>query len=441
MKLNYKRIGVVALLSTTLVPGCNSSKKEPIVDTQTAKQDGKKESGSVIFLIEALNDNNAEAKVNAIRDLERIGAPAVPQLIQAWKTSKIPVQKSITEAIVKIGKIAVPELIEALKDADIRKHTAEALGEIGDKRAVPQLMQEIHGNPSEVQKAVIEALGKIGDPQVVPVLIEEYKSGNARLEIVNALGRMGDKRATPVFTDALKSPDATMVIEAAFGLGTIADPKTTRPLLEALRNTENDNARNRITFTLSKIGKPAVPELIKALNDERINGYAAEALGRIKDARALPALINIVKNKKSKIRANAALSLGLIGDRMAVPALMAAYRENNVDLQKIIALTLGEIKDNRSVPLLVEALKHEDVNVRLMAAHSLGKIGDKSVVPVLIEAMENGNTYAIEALGNIGDASAIPALEREKSKQIHDDQVLYSQACIAIRRIESRSEK
>jgi HEAT repeat protein len=58
---------------------------------------------------------------------------------------------------------------------------------------------------------------------------------------------------------------------------------------------------------------------------------------------------------------------------------------------------LGEIKDARAVPYLVEALDDKDDFVRFFAAEALGKIGDPSAVEPLMESVKN-NSSAADAL-------------------------------------------
>ena len=56
-------------------------------------------------------------------------------------------------------------MIEALKDDSkyVRKAAAEALGEIGDKVAVPVLIETLHDTNKYVRRAAANALGRIGD--------------------------------------------------------------------------------------------------------------------------------------------------------------------------------------------------------------------------------------------------------------------------------------
>jgi len=70
----------------------------------------------------------------------------------------------------------VEGLIKALKhkDFEVRKNATDALGEIGDVRAIEPLIQALKDKGRGVQKYAAKALGEIGEPAVEP-LIEALK--------------------------------------------------------------------------------------------------------------------------------------------------------------------------------------------------------------------------------------------------------------------------
>jgi HEAT repeat protein len=77
------------------------------------------------------------------------------------------VREGAAEAIGKIGDPrAVEQLIKALNDSDWRVHrnSASALGRIADGRAVEPLIRALNGRDLGVRQSAAEALGKIGDP-------------------------------------------------------------------------------------------------------------------------------------------------------------------------------------------------------------------------------------------------------------------------------------
>lgn len=82
--------------------------------------------------------------------LGRIGAPAVPQLIDALRNRDPEVRKQAAEVLARMGadaRAAVPDLVRLLDDEDlaIRKTAARTLGRIGPDaaEAVPALMRNL----------------------------------------------------------------------------------------------------------------------------------------------------------------------------------------------------------------------------------------------------------------------------------------------------------
>jgi HEAT repeat protein len=118
------------------------------------------------------------------------------------------------EAAIELGQAKNPKylqfLTEALKDSDkaIRWTAAEALWEMGDKAAVPALIEYLEkGEAYEWGKVVtMNALASLKDPQAVEPLIRVLESPNPflRRSAAVALFTIGDQRAIPVLIGLLK---------------------------------------------------------------------------------------------------------------------------------------------------------------------------------------------------------------------------------------------
>ena len=86
--------------------------------------------------------------------------------------------------------------------------------------------------------------------------------------------------------------------------------------------------------------KKAVEKIIKMLKDEWVNVriYAVTSLGKLGDAKAVPALIEVMENSSENdlVRAGAAAALGVLRDQRAL-----------LPLRKLIidAEELGELED------------------------------------------------------------------------------------------------
>ena len=87
-----------------------------------------------------------------------------------------------------------------------------------------------------------------------------------------------------------------------------------------------------IKRALLKIGPPAIPHLLQALDDptlaqrpERIGRWrAAWVLGQMRNTSVVPTLIEALSQAKADVRPQIALALGYIGDIRAIPALQKA---------------------------------------------------------------------------------------------------------------------
>jgi len=337
--------------------------------------------------------------------------------------------------IVKIGKPAVPALVEALEikrkeykgihepqNIKFCENIAVILGEIGDTSAVPALISELE-SPLSIDKSYAAiALGKIGDERAVPALIAAVHSASGFL-VGGEISSWAQGERASVFYDA---QDA-----------------------------------------LLKIGKPAVPALIRVLNHydhhsrywqrQTISAYAAELLIRIGKP-AVHDLIEALKSPDWIIRQRAAIILGEIGDTSVVPALIEVLSDSDVRVRESASIALGKMKDERAIPGLLNALmnfSHEGhahigpgtsgfmsdstlywLNSDFITPDSaeavkstvyqgdrpfqgieiaLGKIG-KSAIPGLIDALKQNDMRigrsALAALGNMKDPEAIREMMR-----------------------------
>jgi HEAT repeat protein len=272
----------------------------------------------------------------------------------------------------------VKGLIRALsykKYCDVPKGAAEALGVIGDSRAVKPLLIAIAAHKdrhTDVCTAAAEALVKIGASAVEPLIAAlKDRDSDVRIAAVEALGKIGDTRAVEPLIAALKDRDSHVCIAAVKALGKIGDTRAVEPLIAALKD-----------------------------RDRFVRYAAVEALGKIGDTRAVEPLIAALKDSDSILRKVAAEVLGKIGDPRAVEPLIAALNDSDSGVRKVAAEALGMIGDPRAVEPLIAALNDSDSKVRKVAAEVLGKMGDTRAVEPLIAALKDSDVRkaAVEAL-------------------------------------------
>lgn len=188
---------------------------------------------------------------------------------------------------------AVEPLIAVLKDNDedgnLRVRVVDALGQIADPRAAEPLASVL--KETETQPHTRGTSIKVGrNCRINTSLPFSFRS-----HLVDALGKIKDPRAADALILTLKDKD--LQNQAADALHSIGAPAV-EPLIAALkipeyRNLQSSDGQPILKEELVAIGTPAVEPLIATLKnaDPYVRQQAADALGDIKDPRALEPLI------------------------------------------------------------------------------------------------------------------------------------------------------
>jgi HEAT repeat protein len=138
-----------------------------------------------------------------------------------------------------------------------------------------------------------------------------------------------------------------------------------------------------------------------------------EAAGR---ARALAIVSRPGREANAALRRHAALFLAQVADGAGVMVLAEALDAcaGNEASCKSIIVALGKLRDARAVPALIAHLP--DVLTRLEVVQALGEIGDASAEPALVERLKSDEyvpvrVAAAHVLARMGGARAVLALK------------------------------
>lgn len=326
------------------------------------------------------------------------------------------------------AKKDVYELTKALlytDDVEVRLAAAAALGELGGSEAVTALLHEVK-EKSPLRVASIKALGRIGDDRAVPLLIfclnsDDLNASNAAEDalvqigvpavpdLIKLLDDVTGKAAKPmeilvrIGKPAKLALFSALYVQSGIPRKYIADiicsigpdvddiSYLTKTLAYTVKPTGDSDVAAVGRLIFSKIGKPAVPELVRALRD--------------------PELF---------VRANAALALGTMGGVAidAVPHLIASLNDHPY-VVRYASQALEKIgADPTTIVLqLMQSLRKEDPATRGNAAIALGGFGEKAsqAIPLLVEALVDPKssiaTEAAEALSKMGQAAKDAAVK------------------------------
>lgn len=340
-------------------------------------------------LITLLNDKYHYVRRKAAEALTSLGWQPGNSTQRAQRAIAL---KEWEEAIC-LGEAAVDSFISVLKDKEsyVRKHAVDALGKIGDSRAVGPLTTLLSDEQSSIRKAVAIILGDLGDPRAVGQLIAAFMKVGEEAEVISALDTSLNKLIPlPVRLKLIA------VIQANSHIG-------------ALRHSDHEK-RKDAAWNLSKIITPhAVEPLIAALRDENLHvrWCAAEALGNQGDPRAVEPLIAVLEKDTHMFSIFGILAVNLLksddeswlarGEKYLLPYILdGGWDSQNKGLvpatdspRQPAAEALGKLGDVRAVNPLIAALKDKQWDVRLTAAEALGKLKDTRAVEPLITALKD----------------------------------------------------
>lgn len=132
----------------------------------------------------------------------------------------------------------VPFLLEWLGDAEHRYFAAKLLGELRAGEAVQPLIRLLDAGDRVTRSSAADALARIGDRRAVPPLVERATGEGdvvSRAWAIDALGRLRDPRATRPLCELLTDHSADVRSAAAHALGQLGDLTAVEPLRRAQR--------------------------------------------------------------------------------------------------------------------------------------------------------------------------------------------------------------
>jgi twitching motility protein PilT len=293
------------------------------------------------------------------------------------------------------------EHIEPLKNTQslpLVRAIVEALRNYKSGSAIEWLTRKLRLGPNAIRLAALASLEAIGTDDVVPRVGEALRHPHlvVRNRAAEALSSLATQRKVELARTViwlLRSRDVNvrrMAVELARKIG---DPtgELTQKLLRFLRD-EDWWVRERVADALVEMsGQNLTRYVVDYLTDESdvVRRYAVGFLKRLKDPRALGALVRTAQNDADWwTREWAIEAMAEIGDLRAAPYIADILeREPNMVVPCLCAL--GTLRAVDQLELVARSLSHVEADVRLEAARALGEIGDRAAVAALMPLLED----------------------------------------------------
>jgi len=325
-------------------------------------------------------------------------------------------------------------------DALVRGQAALAMGRIGNRAALPDLVELMADPDTAVRQDAVFALGLLGDPAAIPALRELVVNSAASAqsvvhsEAVTALLKIGqaDSTARAGVADLVRqillreSADveaggvSPVVEQALLESWRLADDAPVGVLVQ-LAETRNLTARRRAVYSLMRLRAVAAARVMLAAiddDDPDVRANAARTLTKryvesagIDPAASAERLIRRLADDEPGVRINALRSLGGYEDPRYSDAVIDRIddAEPNVRVQALVAL--GQLGGMRASSVLEEATRDGSYAEREEALWGLARVDRTRGIRIAASWITSGEwqrryagTNALAVLG--GDTAA-----------------------------------
>lgn len=246
---------------------------------------------------------------------------------------------------------------------------------------------------SEVSAAALEAIIALPDQRVIDLMIDRFAHGDATsrekaAQYLRHQARLEPKRMRERMLHLMgEGEDATrrLSVEILLATGERQDV-----LLDILRFSTDlvGWLRTRILETLQTFGDTLLEPALALLShtDEHIRTNALVLAEQFNDPRVVEPVTRLLQAPDWWLRITACDTLGRLKDERAVPALVAALADEDTRWAAIDAL--AQIGSSLALKPLVQMLRDPRAEVRLEVVRAFSRFDDPRLVPYLQQLME-----------------------------------------------------
>jgi len=226
---------------------------------------------TVQYLVPALKDESEYTRRSAVEVLNEICNPdSVKDLLGAIKDDDWWVRARAGDALAEIGgpKVvsSVLELIND-EDEDIRRTAIEILNATKDEAAVDSLIKATDDKDWWVRERAVDALAHIGNKKALPKLLDMLgKNPKTDTVVIRALGKLGDADIISQIVPMLKRPEREIQVEAIKAIGHLVDEQradTIRGLMLKIKQSDDRTIANSADKALKEIDSKFSPDVLE----------------------------------------------------------------------------------------------------------------------------------------------------------------------------------
>lgn len=380
---------------------------------------------------------NIAAHSTTLKGKERLSV--VNALLTFTKPNQpVQVRKAALQSLAICGTDdAVPALAKLLEDEQVREDSLAALKQIGTPVAAKAIANAALTARGNWLNSLLSTLGEMRQPEGVPVLLNAFKKGDIETKrvAVNALGLIGDTRAIPIIIEAVQKgfPSAydalTRTGEALLAKKQLSE--AANAFEQAFRLARNEHEKCAALIGLGKVGSAkSLPILVDALDDPdlKVSSAAKEALVTYRHPDTARGFQQMFRRANPKEKVGLLQVIVARKEPIAVKLLQESSASNNEELRLAALELMGQIDDfSLEQTLWAEIIKgsRKSKTVALNSYLNLAQIRAKKGKVELARTMfEQGlrvaedigaselQSKALLGLAMVGSEKSLPVIDR-----------------------------
>jgi len=267
----------------------------------------------------------------------------------------------------------------ANSSGEVRLLSAQLLDKLDGKKYYPDIKKLLNDSNDNVLIGVAEILAARNDNEAKKILFN-YLVTRPKLPQKPTIA----ERVRALNFSSWRSRAALIVGQLGLkdGIG----------YLKLASSDEDGRVADSAKIALAQLGDRSYSDIfISALEstNQLVRAKAVEAIGIIRDRRAVFQVRRLLNDWDSTVKINALIVLGQMKDEESLPKIRELALDKNPLIREAAARALGEFADTRNQQLLKKMLQDENGMVRLAAVESLHKNGDDSGHDFLWKAIKS----------------------------------------------------
>ncbi len=414
--------------------------------------------GRMIARIESSDDFERAAILDkAASAPSRELVEALALLLYGKKTA---LRMDVLDTLRKIGNHAIEPVIGLLysEQEDVRVYACEVLQSLKNPLSLPHLVKMAHEENENVKNAAVVALGEFDDPMAVNLLLEVLQGEEwVAFSAVYSLARIGNRRAVPSLMDVFKDSNEELSLAACEALMSFDDERIVDEIVGFIGGLDPDKKRTVVRIVMEHgdgrifgkltglMGETLLQQLLDLIKQQkRKSTKIIDLLACFKHPDSVRALLDILKEMEpddeeyghildlftdmheiwapaigeylsvEEYRLPVIRACGAACHHIDEGLLLGVFRSSPLAAKREIMKQLGRIANGSGNIIISEAMRDADGHVQAEAVAIAGNLPIRELAADVLRIAKNGyadvRVKALAALIRIDREAAVSTI-------------------------------